>query len=1411
MIYCKRSLDNTFHGYGFEINDEDNNDGTVNVENTDPIQDIDAYDDNITPVMEIEDDSALLVEPVSYEGGALANEEPVLFYNEILESIPVIPVENCHGAICENIPVEIAGTDNGFVAAEKKAQDDEGEALFVPAEDIVPVKSQQEGGSIYAKGYALKLHGGSIRALGYQTGDGEYYTIEGGSLKSIFKKIANKVKGVGKKVLNKAGDVTKNLAKKVADTGKVALNAVGNAAQKFVESGAIEKAVGQLGSVMDQKARNVTTNLVGKILTGKGLGGAILSNQFDDFYDRYGGSIVAYGFNGGMLSEDAANRDPHNGYMHGSGNDVDNNEVDPNDINSVIKDIAIKVKNKHIAREAAIKKIALLISGKQPGITQQKANEAARQALNQALFDLEPSSSSSSTGTTDTTLTEKVGDFITSGTGQEVVSALLEPLKLAYRYFVYFVNSDKAAEVMEKVGTYGKLYGKPIAIGTLALGGAATTTYLFSGRSNASTDLVNTSIEAMKYYPGTNVRVLTEGTRRWDNADVLFQQAHIELQNCYSNSDSIWRKRSPEEKMEVCDEYFQTIKNFKTLEEVAKKAEIRAEKEIADSAVTGELPKTAEMLAKKKPLLIEDATLIQKTAAIFIDPEMIDNVAAAGKLLKSKFMNWMGYEEKKKVTFVPDGKGYGRRRRYKRGYGFSGGDLPSSTRSRYSKARKWLQGISNVTIDKVRERITSARQRWSSRYLINPANNRGNEDGFFDIINFAAIGEWISTYGIGIGTCTQLITHGISCIASLITGGGSLALLFGATGALAGIWLAIFLWNHYHQIHIPANENEYRLLIENLDQLQEIKVQIAKINEILVEVMEEDPVLSQLQVQQAAETVMPQLEQIAINLNSIISCVNVLTEADKPLTEALQESQLRLNDDANIRRIRESRYKIERLLKGNKPKSSTRVGKFTNSSVHNHTPILKTIGYRDKEDIQDLIDELAEQDEKIEEEEEREHDEIQNYIENQPILGLVIDNDGNEYMEEIETEGVKKLSDQSIRIPTKDGFKDIKFKDIVDLSTKYDATISDIIEKFRKPTEEFKQKNPVLAAEIEKISKEAQQKQEQKTPLVGHKYDTRNNPRNKTKGGQINPLDIPMNPAYDYDYDDIEITPSRNPLDIPMNPAYDYDYDDGIEITPSRNPLDIPMNPAYDYDYDDIEITPFTRQRNPLDIPMNPAYDYDYDDDDIEIIPPRNNLTYDSSGRVLPYSIRKQINPLDIPMRSRYKNGGSLYNDAPPRLLAFPTTVSRRTMQVVPRREILGYLRQRSSLNGNYSSPEYIAYRRGEFDAVMADRIKEVLKNKPRLYSMFKEQIRGKGFAVNGIQYDGYYRPMYGSSLSYNYPYDAIDIMKRKRKYPPRPIRGNGLITNLFKKATKTIKNKVIPTVKNKVLPAAKQLAKKIV
>lgn len=1383
MIYCKRSLDNTFHGYGFEINDEDNNDGTVNVENTDPIQDIDAYDDNITPIMEIEDDSALLVEPVSYEGGALANEEPVLFYNEILESIPVIPVENCHGAICENIPVEIAGTDNGFVAAEKKAQDDEGEALFVPAEDIVPVKSQQEGGSIYAKGYALKLHGGSIRALGYQTGDGEYYTIEGGSLKSIFKKIANKVKGVGKKVLNKAGDVTKNLAKKVADTGKVALNAVGNAAQKFVESGAIEKAVGQLGSVMDQKARNVTTNLVGKILTGKGLGGAILSNQFDDFYDRYGGSIVAYGFNGGMLSEDAANRDPHNGYMHGSGNDV---EVDPNDINSVIKDIAIKVKNKHIAREAAIKKIALLISGKQPGITQQKANEAARQALNQALFDLEPSSSSSSTDTTDTTLTEKVGDFITSGTGQEVVSALLEPLKLAYRYFVYFVNSDKAAEVMEKVGTYGKLYGKPIAIGTLALGGAATTTYLFSGRSNASTDLVNTSIEAMKYYPGTNVRVLTEGTRRWDNADVLFQQAHIELQNCYNNSDSIWRKRSPEEKMEVCDEYFQTIKNFKTLEEVAKKAEIRAEKEIADSAVTGELPKTAEMLAKKKPLLIEDATLIQKTAAIFIDPEMIDNVAAAGKLLKNKFMNWMGYEEKKKVTFVPDGKGYGgRRRRYRRGYGFFGGDLPSSTRSRYSKARKWLYGLTDVTINKVRERIAIAKQKWSSNYLITPAASRGNEDGFFDIVNFGAIGEWISTYGIGIATCTQLITHGISCIASLITGGGTLALVFGAAGAVAGIWLAIFLWNHYHQIHIPANENEYRLLIQNLDQLQEIKAQISKINEILVGIMRDDPVLSQLQVQQVADTIMPELEQIAINLNSIVSCVNVLTEPDKPLAEALQESQLRLKADADTQRIREARHKINRLFLQNKPKSSTNIKKFTNSSVHNHTPILKTIGYRDKEDIEELTRELIEEGARIDEEEEREYEAIEQY--KQQAIGPYIndddDDDIDQTMEEIQTDGAKKLSEHAITIPTQNGTKSIPFKELVDLSEKYNTEIDTIIEKIRKPTQEFEQKNPDLVAELNKIPE-----REKKAPSLGHKYDTRNNPRNKTKGGQI------------------------NPLDMPMNPAYDYDYDDGIEITPSRNPLDIPMNPAYDYDYDDIEITPFTRQRNPLDIPMNPAYDYDYDDDDdIEIIPPRNNLTYDSSGRVLPYSIRKQINPLDIPMRSRYKNGGSLYNDAPPRLLAFPTTVSRRTMQVVPRREILGYLRQRSSLNGNYSSPEYLAYRRGEFDAVMADRIKEVLKNKPRLYSMFKEQIRGKGFAVNGIQYDGYYRPMYGSSLSYNYPYDAIDIMKRRRKYPPRPIRGNGLITNLFKKATKTIKNKVIPTVKNKVLPAAKQLAKKIV
>lgn len=318
--------------YGFEINYNDNNDGTVNAINTDPTRDADAYMDCEEPEYVANDDDCQFVYSVPFGGvieGPEVNETP---YEDILEAVPVIPVSISENAYIEKIPVEIVGSGKYvLIPAEKKDPEDTSEAIFVPAEDIVPIQSTMEGGSIMAKGYGLRVYGGSIRALGYQTGDGRM-AMAGSGLKSFFKKVGNAVK----KGVNKVKNV-------VAPVAKVAANAVGTAAKKFLDSGIPQKAIssvvsGVTGGLPVSGVLNTATNLV-KSIAGGSLEGRMLAPSFNTYYDVYGGAIrvCGLGYSGAGKSDKRTK-----GRTEGKSASVRKEAVHPGD-NSILRNEVAKV------------------------------------------------------------------------------------------------------------------------------------------------------------------------------------------------------------------------------------------------------------------------------------------------------------------------------------------------------------------------------------------------------------------------------------------------------------------------------------------------------------------------------------------------------------------------------------------------------------------------------------------------------------------------------------------------------------------------------------------------------------------------------------------------------------------------------------------------------------------------------------------------------------------------------------------------------------------------------------------------------------------------------------------------------------------------------------------------------------
>ena len=278
--------------YGFEINYNDNNDGTVNAINTDPNRDADAYMDCEIPEYISNEDDCQVVYSVPFGTEVEAPEVNEPLYEEILDSVPVIPVSISEKAYIERIPVDIVGEGKyNLIPAEKKDPEDTSEAIFVPAEDIVPVQSRVEGGSIQAKGYALRVHGGTIRALGYRTGDGRM-ALAGCGIKGFFKTVGN----VGKKAVGVVGDA-------VGTAAKVATNVVGNAAKNFVDSGIPQQVVktavnGVVDAVVDNPVVSGVVNTgknVIKAISGGTLEGKMLAPSFNTFYNAYGGAMRVYG------------------------------------------------------------------------------------------------------------------------------------------------------------------------------------------------------------------------------------------------------------------------------------------------------------------------------------------------------------------------------------------------------------------------------------------------------------------------------------------------------------------------------------------------------------------------------------------------------------------------------------------------------------------------------------------------------------------------------------------------------------------------------------------------------------------------------------------------------------------------------------------------------------------------------------------------------------------------------------------------------------------------------------------------------------------------------------------------------------------------------------------------------------
>lgn len=152
----------------------------------------------------------------------------------------------------DEIPVKIVDLNNDFE-----------DALLVHKNDIV----------YNGSGYSLKLHGGCVRALGYQDCDGET-CMAGNGLKSFFKKAVNKAKDLGKKVLKTAKSV-----------GKVAVNVVGNAAKDFVNSGIAENILNTAVNIGLNKGIGKVANLASNLLKGKGYEAGWLDYDFNKYYD----------------------------------------------------------------------------------------------------------------------------------------------------------------------------------------------------------------------------------------------------------------------------------------------------------------------------------------------------------------------------------------------------------------------------------------------------------------------------------------------------------------------------------------------------------------------------------------------------------------------------------------------------------------------------------------------------------------------------------------------------------------------------------------------------------------------------------------------------------------------------------------------------------------------------------------------------------------------------------------------------------------------------------------------------------------------------------------------------------------------------------------------------------------------
>lgn len=304
-------MDNTFLGHGLEINTNDNNKGILYPQNMDPTENYDAYADNTEFSNEEDEEDVVMIEPIPFGSDPSGVDLPVKYFNEILECIPVYPIEDTTWLNYEELPVDVVGINSGFLSADKKAEDDEtSEALFVDIKDIVPVKDEGEGegegGAICAKGYGLRMHGNAIRAYGYRTGDGDFVPA-GEGLKDFFKKIGN----AGKKLLKKGVDAGKKVAKKVGttlkDTAGVAMNALGNTAKNFIESGALEQVVNGATNAIINKGTNAAQHLVGTVVNktlkkGKGIEDdnqtREVINAFENYYDYCGGAIRAYGLSG---------------------------------------------------------------------------------------------------------------------------------------------------------------------------------------------------------------------------------------------------------------------------------------------------------------------------------------------------------------------------------------------------------------------------------------------------------------------------------------------------------------------------------------------------------------------------------------------------------------------------------------------------------------------------------------------------------------------------------------------------------------------------------------------------------------------------------------------------------------------------------------------------------------------------------------------------------------------------------------------------------------------------------------------------------------------------------------------------------------------------------------------------------